>query len=167
MGGVNRRQAIAGLGGVSLSALLAACSDDDSSGSDGGGGGERTTASEFDGAARCTQTAEQTEGPFYFDVDKVRSDIREDREGVPLELGVRVRQAGGCEPIKDAAVDIWHCDAEGSDSEPGETYLRGIQVTSRDGFNSSDSLYQKDLELTLSRRGEGYRGLMTVDVARA
>ena len=102
MGGVNRRQAIAGLGGVSLSALLAACSDDDSSGSDGGGGGERTTASEFDGAARCTHTAEQTEGPFF-------------------ELGVRVRQAGGCEPIKDAAVDIWHCDAEGSDSEPGET----------------------------------------------
>ncbi len=42
-------------------------------------------------------TAEQTEGPFYFDVDRIRSDIREDREGAELRLGVRVRDAGDCD----------------------------------------------------------------------
>jgi protocatechuate 3,4-dioxygenase beta subunit len=224
MRGVSRRQAIAGLGGVSLGALVAACSDEDSGG--GSAGGDRTTTSDFDGAARCKLTAEETEGPFYFQVDKVRSDIREDREGVPLQLAVRVREAEACKPIKDAVVDIWHCDAEGSYSERGETFLRGLQVTNadgvaefttiypgwypgrtihihakvhldkrtvlttqmyfddsvsarvfvedpypgesnRDGSNSTDALYRKDLELTLSRKGDGYRGLMTLDVARA
>ena len=136
---VNRRQAIAGFGGVSLSALLAACSDDDSAGSDAGG--ERTASSEFEGAARCTQTAEETEGPFYFEVDKVRSDIREDRGGVPLALAIRVREAESCNPIKDAVVDIWHCDAEGSYSERGETYLRGVQVTNADGVAEFTTIY--------------------------
>jgi hypothetical protein len=45
------------------------------------------------------------------------------------------------------------------DPYPGES--------NRDGFNSSDSLYRQELELTLSREGKGYRGLMTVDVERA
>jgi protocatechuate 3,4-dioxygenase beta subunit len=225
MAGVSRRQAIAGLGGVSLGALIAACSVDDDAAPQSSSH-DRTSTSEFDDAARCTRTAEETEGPFYFEVDKVRSDIREDREGVPLQLAIRVRAAPKCEPIKDAVVDIWHCDATGSYSERGETYLRGLQITdgdglvefttiypgwypgravhvhakvhldkrtvlttqfyfdddvssrvylenpypgesNRDGFNSSDSLYRQELELTLSREGKGYRGLMTVDIARA
>jgi hypothetical protein len=76
---LNRRQALAGFGSVSLGALLAACSDDDDEPSARVETSEETT-SQFDDAATCTQTAEQTEGPFYFDVDRIRSDIREDRE---------------------------------------------------------------------------------------
>lgn len=222
---LSRRQALAGFGGVSLGALLAACSGDDDAPTAKVETSEGTT-SRFDDAATCTQTAEQTEGPFYFDVDRVRSDIREDRRGATLRLGVRVRDAADCEPIQNAVVDIWHCDAEGSYSEPGETYLRGAQVTNadgivefttvypgwypgrtvhihgkvhldketvlttqfyfddtvsahvfvqdpypgesnRDGFNASDPLYERDLELTLSREDDGYRGLMTLDVAGA
>jgi protocatechuate 3,4-dioxygenase beta subunit len=220
MSGISRRQALAGLGSVSVGALIAACSDDDDSPA-----GERTTtdANQFDTAATCRQTPEQTEGPFYFDVDKIRSDITEDREGVPLRLGVRVRDAAECKPIANAVVDVWHCDAEGSYSEEPETYCRGAQVTNRegiaefttvypgwypgrtvhihgkvhldkrtvlttqfyfddsvsssvfledpylgesnrDGFNDSDGLYQRDLELTLSKRREGYLGLITLDV---
>lgn len=239
MGGVSRRQALAGLGSVSLAALVAACSDDDDSAADAttprteaqksepppSSSGE--LASRFDDAARCTRTAEETAGPFYFEVDRVRSDIREGRDGAPLRLGVRVRDlAKGCDPISNAVVDVWHCDATGSYSEPGETYLRGLQVTNRDGiaefttiypgwypgrtvhihakvhldkrtvlttqfyfdddftdrvfslepyasdtgrdaFNDSDSLYERSLELTLSKDGDAYLGLITVDVARA
>ena len=154
---LNRRQAIAGFGSVSVGALLAACSGDDDSptaqvetsegttstvepkGSDGG------LASRFDDAATCTQTAEQTEGPFYFDVDRIRSDIREDREGTKLRLGVRVRDAGACEPISNAVVDVWHCDAAGGysgfEGEDGETYLRGAQVTNRDGIVEFTTIY--------------------------
>jgi protocatechuate 3,4-dioxygenase beta subunit len=153
MGAVSRRQALAGFGSVSLAALLAACNDDDSGGPAAETTEARTSASEadttagelqsrFDEAARCTRTAEQTEGPFYFDVDRVRSDIREGREGAMLRLGVRVRDADGdCEPIRNAVVDIWHCDATGSYSEPGETYLRGAQVTNNDGIVEFTTVY--------------------------
>jgi protocatechuate 3,4-dioxygenase beta subunit len=235
---LNRRQALAGLGSVTLGALIAACSDDDDSSALDAETSEGTAttvepktssgdlASRFDDAATCRQTAELTEGPFYFDVDRIRSDIREDREGVTLRLGVRVRDAAECEPIQNAVVDVWHCDAEGSYSEPGETYLRGAQVTNndgivefttvypgwypgrtvhihakvhldkqtvlttqlyfddhvsarvfvddpypgesnRDGFNSNDGLYRKNLELTLSEQNGGYLGLITLDAARA
>jgi protocatechuate 3,4-dioxygenase beta subunit len=219
---LSRRQALAGFGSVSLAALIAACSDEDEGLTTQVETSEGTT-NRFDDAATCTQTAEQTEGPFYFDVDRIRSDIREDRKGSTLHLGVRVRDAGDCEPISNAVVDVWHCDAEGSYSEPGETYLRGAQVTNsdgvvefttiypswypgrtvhihakvhldkqtvlttqfyfddtvsahvfvndpypgesnRDGFNDSDGLYNKDLELTLSEEHDGHLGLITLDV---
>jgi protocatechuate 3,4-dioxygenase beta subunit len=239
MGRVSRRQALAGFGSVSLAALLAACSDDDGSAADTTTARTSTQESEpppssagelaarFDDAARCTRTAEETEGPFYFEVDRVRSDIREGRDGAPLRLGVRVRDlANGCDPIPNAVVDVWHCDATGSYSEPGETYLRGLQVTNRDGivefttiypgwysgrtvhihakvhldkrtvlttqfyfadgftdrvfslepyagdtgrdaFNDSDPLYEKALELSLSKEDGAYLGLITLDAARA
>jgi protocatechuate 3,4-dioxygenase beta subunit len=223
MGRVSRRQALAGFGSVSLAALLTACSDDDDSPAEP----EAARTSRFDDAARCTRTAEETAGPFYFEVDRVRSDIREGRDGAPLRLGVRVRDLGnGCKPISNAVVDVWHCDATGSYSEPGETYLRGLQVTNRDGivefttiypgwypgrtvhihakvhldkrtvlttqfyfaddftdrvfslepyasdtgrdaFNDSDPLYERDLELSLSKEGGAYLGLITLDVTSA
>jgi protocatechuate 3,4-dioxygenase beta subunit len=212
MSRLSRRQALAGLGSVSLATVVAACSDDEEP--RGAGSAERTTAvespaDEFDAARNCTVTAEQTEGPFYFDVDEIRGDIREDREGTTLRLGVRVRDAdGGCEPLPDAIVDVWHCDADGNYSASGETFLRGAQVTDRDGVaefttiypgsypgrtrhihakvhldrqtvlttqfyfpddagNDADGLYEQDLELTLSRDGDGRRGRITLDVARA
>ena len=71
----------------------------------------------------------------------MRSDIREDREGVPLRLAIRIRGAPKCEPIKDAVVDIWHCDATGSYSERGETYLRGLQVTDGNGLAEFTTIY--------------------------
>ena len=153
MGRVSRRQALAGFGSVSLGALLAACSSDDDSAPDGEEGGAAPEASarkgsggdlasRFDKAARCTRTAEETEGPFYFEVDRVRSDIREGRDGATLRLGVRVRDASaGCDPLPNAVVDVWQCDATGSYSEPGETYLRGLQVTDRDGIAEFTTIY--------------------------
>ena len=154
---LNRRQALAGFGSISLGALLAACSGDDDAPtaevetSDGTTstvepkGSSSDLASRFDDAATCTQTAEQTEGPFYFDVDSIRSDIREDRDGATLRLGVRVRSAGECQPLANAVVDIWHCDAGGAysgfEGEDGETYLRGAQVTNREGIVEFTTVY--------------------------
>jgi protocatechuate 3,4-dioxygenase beta subunit len=37
----------------------------------------------------------------------------------------------------------------------------------RDSFNATDSLYEQDFELTLSREGGSSLGLITLDVARA
>ncbi|MPY63429.1 intradiol ring-cleavage dioxygenase [Streptomyces spongiae] len=58
-------------------------------------------------------TSETTEGPYYIDADKLRRDVTEDREGIPLALRIKVIDSETCRPIRNAAVDIWHCDAVG------------------------------------------------------
>jgi protocatechuate 3,4-dioxygenase beta subunit len=168
---LNRRQALGALGAVSLGGLLAACGgDEETTGSVTSTTGETSTVetktspaaasgsvAEYDSAATCTVATELTEGPFYFDVDSIRADLREDREGTLLRLGIRVRDAGSCEPIENAVVDVWHCDATGlysgfesaSTGGPGggsgrtdeETYLRGAQATNSDGIVEFKTIY--------------------------
>jgi protocatechuate 3,4-dioxygenase beta subunit len=58
-------------------------------------------------------TSETTEGPYYIDADKLRQDITEDKEGIPLTLQLKVIDSATCKPVANAAVDIWHCDALG------------------------------------------------------
>ncbi|MFC8432011.1 intradiol ring-cleavage dioxygenase [Streptomyces sp. NPDC057253] len=58
-------------------------------------------------------TSETTEGPYYIDADKIRQDITEDKEGIPLTLQLKVIDSETCKPVANAAVDIWHCDALG------------------------------------------------------
>ena len=62
--------------------------------------------------ATCRLLPEQTEGPFFIGAP-LRSDIREDRSGLPLTLDLQVVQADGCTPVAGAMVEIWHCDAAG------------------------------------------------------
>ncbi len=181
---IDRRQALGALGTISLGGLLAACGKDTA---DGGSASVATTAGEtatvqpktttsdatsalFDDAATCALTVEETEGPYYFDADKIRSDIREDREGMRLRLALRVRDGATCKPIPDAVVDIWHADAGGAYSgfdggggagagggPPGgggpgggggggtattsTRYLRGAQVTNKDGVAEFTTIY--------------------------
>jgi protocatechuate 3,4-dioxygenase beta subunit len=155
-------------------------------------------------------------------------------------LAIRVRDADSCEPLKNAVVDLWHCDALGSYSGfeaasgggPGggrtddEKYLRGAQVTNSDGIvefvtvypawyqgrtvhihgkvhvdnqtalttqfffddtvservykgspysqhsgrdvlNDNDGIFDQSLLLDLSRDGDGYLGVMSLDVKAA
>jgi protocatechuate 3,4-dioxygenase beta subunit len=169
---LNRRQAIATLGSVSLGALLAACGEDGGDGSrrvattDGGTtavkprSASRATAELFDEAASCSVTPQETEGPYYFDADSIRRDIREDRKGTTLRLALRARDAKTCKPIENAVIDIWHCDAlgiysgfeaaskgSGGGGAPGsgrtddEKYLRGAQVTNDDGIVEFVTIY--------------------------
>ncbi|MCZ7582674.1 MAG: hypothetical protein M5R36_04685 [Deltaproteobacteria bacterium] len=68
-----------------------------------------------------------------------------------MVLTVTVVRASDCSPIKDAAVDIWHCDAGGLYSgypgqlggvdTTGETFLRGTQITDDAGIARFDSIY--------------------------
>jgi protocatechuate 3,4-dioxygenase beta subunit len=125
------RRSLLGAAGAAGLALVAGC---------GGGEPTRPTAP-LDEANSCTAVPETTEGPFYIDTDRVRSDIREDREGVVLRITLRVRGGAECAPVKDAVVSIWHCDAEGSYSASGETYLRGEQVTDADGVVEFVTIY--------------------------
>lgn len=103
--------------------------------------------------AMCLLTPQQVEGPFYFDPGLVRTDIREDREGVALRLALQVVDAATCRPIAGARVDVWHADAHGcysgyrgqSDahdvSTVGATFLRGTRMTDDAGRVLFDTIY--------------------------
>ena len=80
-------------------------------------------------AQACLPTPRSTEGPFYFDPKLDRSDITEGRPGAPLELALRVVQAGDCAPLEGTKIDVWHADALGAYSARGETFMRGAQLT--------------------------------------
>jgi protocatechuate 3,4-dioxygenase beta subunit len=64
-------------------------------------------------AETCTLIPEEEEGPYYVADELLRSDITEDKPGVPLSLRIMVLDARSCLPLANAAVDLWHCDAVG------------------------------------------------------
>lgn len=105
------------------------------------------TAASFARAGTCTRTPEQTEGPFYLDVDDVRPDIRDGRPGTRLRVGTRVVEVDACTPVRDALVDLWHCDAAGDYSGfegGGRTdtrYLRGAQRTNAEGIAEITTIF--------------------------
>jgi len=62
----------------------------------------------------CMQlTTEQIEGPYYIDYELFRRNVVEDRTGIPLVLVLRAVDSVTCKPIRNSAVEIWHCDASG------------------------------------------------------
>lgn len=113
----------------------------------------------FDDAAQCRVTPVAIEGPYYIDVDKIRSDIREDREGRKLRVAARILASDGCTPVRDAVFEIWHCDSAGlySGFESASTgggsagpqggiadakrYLRGAQITNAEGIAEITTIY--------------------------
>jgi protocatechuate 3,4-dioxygenase beta subunit len=140
---LSRREALAFLG-ASGAVLFFGC--DSAARSNGG-----------DTSSACVVRPELTEGPYYVDEDLNRSDIRSDpsdgtlRPGALLALTFNVSRASssGCDPLANAIVDVWHCDALGvySDvSDPGfntagQKFLRGFQVTGSDGVARFTTIY--------------------------
>jgi protocatechuate 3,4-dioxygenase beta subunit len=133
---LGRRQALAilGMSGVALAVA--------------GSTGVAAAAAEPADCVDCVVKPEMTEGPYFVDEGLNRSDIRSDpsngsvSEGTTLALALRVLQVadGRCTPLKDAVVDIWHCDALGRYSDiaregtAGQKFLRGYQVSDRAGW---------------------------------
>ncbi|PPS72901.1 MULTISPECIES: intradiol ring-cleavage dioxygenase [Streptomyces] len=102
-------------------------------------------------AAVCTLTKELTEGPYYLDGQYVRSDIREDKTGIPLKLTLTVVDDDTCAPLKNALVEIWHADAlgeysgfvgdNGHDEPDNGTFLRGGVLTDARGVAAITTVY--------------------------
>lgn len=97
---------------------------------------------------QCTLTPDSGEGPFYFDPEALRSDIRGNAAGAPLSITVRILRESDCALLEGARFDIWHADAMGLYSgyrnQPGIpgtdttaaadlNYLRGTQFTDPSG----------------------------------
>ena len=90
------------------------------------------------GAARtCRLSPVQTAGPFYLEDALLRQDITDGKPGIALKLQFDVLQLDGCQPLGDAALEVWHCDAQGAYSgvgaDQGSRFLRGVQITDAAG----------------------------------
>jgi protocatechuate 3,4-dioxygenase beta subunit len=105
--------------------------------------------------------AEQAEGPYHRDHQPVRRDVVEDRDGVALQLGMRL-VADDNTPLRGATVEIWQCDALGrysgfpppascaivtADTAPrgeyltNQTFLRGRQTADAAGMVEFRTIY--------------------------
>jgi protocatechuate 3,4-dioxygenase beta subunit len=108
--------------------------------------GTGTTPTGGTSNATCSVSPSETLGPYPSLQDLIRSDIREDRQGTPLQLTISVvNVAAGCAPLGNVAVEIWQCDVAGNYSQYGSqtarTYLRGIQTTNSAGEVTFTTLY--------------------------
>ena len=147
-GSLSRRGAIAKLGGLAVGALGASAWGArellDADDAEAAATGPAAVAS---GLVSCVLSPEMTEGPYYVEGDRVRRNITEGKAGVPLTLRLTVLNVSTCKPIKNAAVDIWHCDAGGVysatsvQSTEDLTFLRGIQRTDRNGLAIFKTVY--------------------------
>lgn len=109
----------------------------------------------------CTEMPDEEEGPYPYPGGEGtnplnRSDITGGQTGVPLKLEfLVVNYANGCTVVKGARVDIWHCNkdgyfsgysnqdggASGTQSFPGETWLRGFQTSDQNGIVNFTTIY--------------------------
>ncbi len=94
----------------------------------------------------CWLTPSETEGPYYFNANLIREDIRTDvdtgefHDGIPLRMHITVI-GEDCTPLPNLLVDVWHADKDGVYSgyvQPGgntvgEDFMRGIQITDGSG----------------------------------
>lgn len=176
---VSRRRALSLGGTIGLGALLAACTGKNQpvgpagasagpstpppgSGTSAAAAGSDLVAA-LDAARTCQTSPEQTQGPFWFDIDSIRSDIREDRPGVVLELALRVLDISSCSaggqavPVSNAVVEVWHCDAGGRYSG-FET-----RTASQSGGTSDGSYSAGDPEAAPADDGTYLRGAQVAD----
>lgn len=160
---VNRRRAL-GLGGMGAGALLlAACGADSSSSSASSTSASASESASASASATASASAKnfseemptETAGPYPGDgsngpdiLDETgveRSDLTKSIgsdtavDGVPLTIKLNVYDIlNDSKPYENAAVYLWHCDAQGnysmySDGYTEETWLRGVQVVDANG----------------------------------
>lgn len=132
------------IGATSVPLILEACKKDTASGSSGSGLGSGSGS----GSGTCTISPTETEGPYptHSPSSYVRSDIRDDRTGVPLTVNITVKNANSnCAVLSGLIVDIWHCDKDGNYSEysgfSSVHFLRGRQVTDANGLVSFTTVF--------------------------
>lgn len=121
--------------------------------------GRLAMPADFDGAQTCTMLKDSVEGPFFFCTNPGVADIARGQRGAPLVIALRALNAATCQPIADAVIDVWHCDALGLYSgqsmvvdEPVQSakhtppvnddrHCRGALRTDADGIAEFRSIY--------------------------
>jgi protocatechuate 3,4-dioxygenase beta subunit len=143
---LSRREAL-GLLGVASAVMATACNTGTPTSPTTSSSTTTTgTTTPVTAATTCTVTPSETAGPFPSVTLPIRSDVREDRTGLPLALAITVVNVNAaCAPVTNASVEIWHCDAAGNYSEYGalssSTWLRGIQPVDATGVARFTTIY--------------------------
>jgi hypothetical protein len=146
---VSRRRALALGGTVGLSGLIAACTGTGSGGTTTSASASATgTAVAASGdvtallarAPQCVMTTEETQGPYWFDVDSIRNDLREDRPGATLDLAIRVQDLYASAPYNE------HTGRENNVD------------------NAGDGIFDESGMVTAVRAGDGYLGAINIGV---
>jgi protocatechuate 3,4-dioxygenase beta subunit len=120
---LNRRTMLKAAGGAGLAAAFSARALD-------------LLGDEAEAATTCVLSPEVTEGPYWIDYAVSRRNITEGRPGLPLAIRFTVLNARTCKPIKNADVEIWHCDAAGEYSGVNGAathFLRGHRKSDASG----------------------------------
>ncbi len=119
----------------------------------------------------CELTTEAVDGPYYVDDVFYRSDIAEDRDGVPLTLRLEVLEKDTCRPIPEATVDVWHCDAlgnysgfPGADPDKFPNVRRGAKVTSDLRFCRGRQITDEEGQVTFQSIFPGWYTPRTVHI---
>ncbi|HEY1196595.1 intradiol ring-cleavage dioxygenase [Flavobacterium sp.] len=154
---MERKEFLRGLGLVGIGTLaipiINSCSKDSdssesSTGTDSSSGSGSSSSS-------CSVTPSETAGPFptISPSSLVKSNIVMDRTGVGFTIKITIKNTkANCAVLKDAIVDIWHCDKDGYYSEYGGTgmqsvnytsvhFLRGRQTTDENGLVTFTSIF--------------------------
>ena len=120
---LNRRDVLKTIGGAGLAAVFGARALD-------------FLGDDAQAATTCLLTPEVTEGPYWVDTSLTRRDVRSGKAGLPLVLRFTILNAKTCSVIKNADVEIWHCDALGNYSAvngASTRFLRGHQKSNANG----------------------------------
>ncbi len=154
------KKSVLGLGGiVALPHLFSSChsgtSSDRNPPSGYSRGGHAADSEPWNGSGSCPTSPSETEGPFPIKTPAqlVRENIVVDRKGIPFLITFSIKsQDNDCQPLPNAIVDVWHCDADGNYSEYGDIrmqrtdykdrhFLRGRQTTDTHGQVSFISIF--------------------------
>lgn len=113
---------------------------------------------DFDAAGKCNVFRDSFEGPYFMCVGNKGKEIAVGQDGQPLIMALRVMD-GMCQPIPNAVVDVWACDAHGVYSgynaspdlpvssgahqvpENTDRQCRGVLRTDAEGVAEFDTIY--------------------------
>ncbi|RYP74721.1 hypothetical protein DL769_003980 [Monosporascus sp. CRB-8-3] len=109
----------------------------------------------FEGYNSCLLAPEGVQGPYYVGGEYIRRNITDGQEGVDMVLDYQVIDVDTCDPIPNAYLEIWHCNATGvysgviatgngdtsDETNIDKTFLRGIQKTNEDGVAQFESIF--------------------------
>ncbi|KAK3936128.1 putative gpi anchored dioxygenase [Diplogelasinospora grovesii] len=106
-------------------------------------------ASVFGSNTTCVFTPDNADGPYFVQGEQIRSNVTENLVGVPIHMEMQFIDVNTCRPAENLFIDIWSCNSTGAYSgvsAAGEgglesTYLRGVQVTNKEGVVNFDSIF--------------------------
>ncbi|GAA1625614.1 protocatechuate dioxygenase [Nonomuraea maheshkhaliensis] len=165
---VSRRRLITGIGTIGLGGLLTAgdpsfgvtLTDDPATAFDPDTHAKADAL--FAKARTCRLAPSTVQGPYYFETGAIRSDLREDREGVRLRLAIKVQDGSSCRPLPRAVVEIWHCDAAGLYSGAESESRDALKDRGKDG-KAKISPDTKFADLRPTDRKRYLRGVQIAD----